>query len=174
MFTDLSARSCIERRRRWKSPVSVHADDRRGPTDRGAQARAATQRANSIGWCVARAGALREGQNTPNIRSNKGLHPPVAPYNPRIPSIQASERLRCSQQVAASDRRFRIGILKPPIPGRAKRSSLRQLAVSRILAQSPKTLRHRGAALPEAHPAADRCPSAARAREAPGEPGARC
>lgn len=30
MFTDLSARSCIDRRRRWKPPVSVYADGRRG------------------------------------------------------------------------------------------------------------------------------------------------
>jgi hypothetical protein len=39
MFTDLSARSCIDRRRRRKSPVSVYADNRRGPTHRGPQVR---------------------------------------------------------------------------------------------------------------------------------------
>ena len=87
--------------------------------------------------CMLARGRSREGQTAPNIPSNKGLHPPAAPVQSPNSSIQASQRLRCSQQVAASDRPFRVGILKPPIPGRAKRSSLRQLAVSRILAQSP-------------------------------------
>ncbi len=44
--------------------------------------------------------------------------------------VQGSQRLRCTQQVAASDRPLRAGILIPAIAGRAKRSSLRQLAVS--------------------------------------------
>jgi hypothetical protein len=69
--------------------------------------------------------------------SNKGLTPARSRVQSPNSRIQASQGLRCSQQVAASDRPFRVGILKPPIPGRAKRSSLRQLAVSRILAQSP-------------------------------------
>src|SRR5664279_5541129 len=68
MFTDLSARSCIYRRCRWISPVSVYADDRRGPTHRGEQARAATQRANPIGWCEGLArGRSGKGQTAPNI-----------------------------------------------------------------------------------------------------------
>jgi hypothetical protein len=89
MFTDLSARSCIDRRGRRKSPVSVYADDRHGPTQQRTQARAAAQRANSIGWCDGLHGALREGQTVPKIPSNKGLHLPSAPYNPRIPGFKA-------------------------------------------------------------------------------------
>src|SRR5712692_4211153 len=57
-------------------------------------------------------------------------------------NIQVSQKLPCSQQVAASDRPFRIGILETTIQGRAKRSSLRQLAISRILAQSPYYQQH--------------------------------
>src|ERR1039457_1945566 len=76
MFTDLSARSCIDRRRRRKSLLFVDAEDRRGPTHPGAQARAGSQRANSIGWCGGSHGALREGQTAPKIPSNKGLHLP--------------------------------------------------------------------------------------------------
>ena len=130
MFTDLSALSCIDRRRRRKSPVSVDAVDRHGPTHRGTQARAAPQLANSIGWYDGSHGAIREGQTAPKIPSNKGLHLPSAPVQSANSSIQGFQRLRCSQQIVASDRPFRTGILKPAIPGRAKRSSLRQLAVS--------------------------------------------
>ena len=79
MFTDLSARSCIDRRGRPKSPVSVYADDRHGPTHQRTQARAAVQRANSIGWCGGLNGALREGQIALKIPSNKGLQLLSAP-----------------------------------------------------------------------------------------------
>jgi hypothetical protein len=68
-FTELSASSCIDRRRRWKSPASVYADGRRGPTYRVAQARSATQRANSIGWGDGSPMALRESQTVLNIPS---------------------------------------------------------------------------------------------------------
>ena len=129
MFTDLSARSCIDRRGRRKSPVSIYADDRHDPTHQRTQARAAVQRANSIGWCGDSHEGLREGQIAPKIPSNKGLQLLSAPEQPANSSIQGSQRLRCSQQVTASDRPPTAGILRPPIPGRAKRSSLRQLAV---------------------------------------------
>jgi hypothetical protein len=138
MFTDLSARSCIDRRGRRKSPVSVHADDRHGPTHQRTQARAAAQRANSIGWCDGLHGALREGQTVPKIASNKGLQLPSASVQSANSSIQGSQRLRCSQQVAASDRPLRAGILMSAITGRAKRSSLRQLAVSPNSRAEPK------------------------------------
>ena len=62
MFTDLLALACIDRRRRRKSPVSVHADDCHGPTHQRTQARAAAQRANSIGWCDGLHGALRKAK----------------------------------------------------------------------------------------------------------------
>ena len=111
-------------------PFSVYADDRHGPTHRGTQARAAAQRASSIGWCDGSHGALRKGQTALKIQSNKGLPLPSAPVKSANSSIQGSQKLRRSQQVAASDRPFRAGILKPAIPGRAEGSSLRQLAVS--------------------------------------------
>jgi hypothetical protein len=130
MFTDLSARSCIDRRGRRKSPVSVYADDRHGPTHQRTQGRAATQRAKSIGWCDGLHGALREGQTAPKIPSNKGFTAAISPLQSANSRIQGSQRLRCSQQVDASDRPLGAGILMPAIPGRAKRSSLRQLAVS--------------------------------------------
>src|SRR5450759_3501145 len=38
MFTDLSAGPCRDRHRQRESPVFVCADDRRGPTPRGAHA----------------------------------------------------------------------------------------------------------------------------------------
>jgi hypothetical protein len=91
---------------------------------------AAAQRANSIGWCDGSHAVFREGQTASKIPSNKGLHLPSSPVQSANSSIHGSQRLRCSQQVAASDRPFRAGIPKPAIPGRAKRSSLRQLAVS--------------------------------------------
>jgi len=91
MFTDLSARSYIDGRRRRKSPVSVYADDRRGPTHQGAQARAATQRANSIGWGEAPHGGPQEGQTAPSMLSNKGLRPPVPLYNPEFQYSSLSE-----------------------------------------------------------------------------------
>ena len=67
MFTDLSARSCVHRRRRGEISRSVYADDRRGPVHRGAQARAATHRANSIGWWEALHGGAPKGQITHNM-----------------------------------------------------------------------------------------------------------
>ena len=50
-----------------KSPVSVYADDRHGPARQRTQARAAAQRAKSIGWCDGLHGVLREGQTVPEI-----------------------------------------------------------------------------------------------------------
>jgi hypothetical protein len=91
MFTELSAHSCIDRRRRRKSPVSVYAHERHGPTHQRTQARAATQRANSIGWCDGLHGALREGQTVPKIPSNKGLQLPSAPVQSANSTIQGSK-----------------------------------------------------------------------------------
>ena len=138
MFTDLSARSRIDRRGRRKSPLFVYADDRQGPTHqrrkRGQQLSAPTQSDGTM----ARTGALREGQTNPKILSNKGLQLPSAPVQSANSSIQGSQRLRCSQPVAASDRPLRAGILMPAIPGRSKSSSLRQLAVSPNSRSEPK------------------------------------
>ena len=91
MFTELSAHSCIDRRRRRKSPVSVYAHERHGPAHQRTQARAATQRANSIGWCDGLHGALREGQTVPKIPSNKGLQLPSAPVQSANSTIQGSK-----------------------------------------------------------------------------------
>jgi hypothetical protein len=63
MFTDPSARSFTDRRRRRKSPVPAYGDDRRGPAHRAAQAQVATQCANSTGCCEA---SLRGAPGRPN------------------------------------------------------------------------------------------------------------
>src|ERR1035441_3345811 len=78
---------------------------------------------------MAGTGALREGQTARRCRQIRGYscHKPL--YNTRIPVFKAL-RDCASQQEAASDRPLRAGILMLAIPGRAKRSSLRQLAVS--------------------------------------------
>jgi len=83
-----------------------------------------------------RTGALRIGQTAPNIPSNKGLRQSAARYNPRIPGPTLLEIALFS---AGSDLRSAVQRRnpKPPIPGMAKRPSLRHLEVSRILAQSP-------------------------------------
>ena len=105
-----------------------------GERKRGQQLSAPTQSDRAM----ARTGRSREGQTAPKIPSNKGLHLPSAPVQSANSSIQGSQRLRCSQQIVASDRPFRAGILKPAIPERAKRSSLRQLAVSPNSRAEPK------------------------------------
>ena len=64
MFTDLSARSCIERRRRWKSSLAVYADDRHGPTHRGAQARGSNS-ARQLKRMVCRLARGRSGKAKP-------------------------------------------------------------------------------------------------------------
>jgi hypothetical protein len=52
-----------------------------GERKRGRQLSAPTQ----SDWCEASNGMLGEGEAAPNMSSNKGLRPPVAPCNPRIP-----------------------------------------------------------------------------------------
>jgi hypothetical protein len=86
MFADLSARSYIDRRRRWKSPVAVCADESAvvrqiGERKRGRQLSAPTQ----SDVVKPRTGALGEGQTAVNMPSNKGLRPPAALHNPCIP-----------------------------------------------------------------------------------------
>ena len=99
------------------------------PTNQRTQAWAAAQRASSIGWCDGLHGTLWEGQTVPKIPSNKELQLPSARVQSANSGIQGSQRLRCSQQVADSDRPLRAGILMLAMPGREKRSSLRQLTV---------------------------------------------
>ena len=137
MFTDLSARSCVHRRRRGETSRSVYADDRRGPVVRGAQARAATHRANSIGWWEASHGALRKAKSPITCCKIVGY---VSQQLRTIAEFQYSGLSETALFTAGSCLRSAVQGRnpKPPIPGRAKRSSLRQLAVSRILAQSQK------------------------------------
>jgi hypothetical protein len=129
ILTDLSAHSCMDRRRQQKSHVFVCADERRGPTHRGAPTAAAVQRAKSIGWQDGSYRALREGKAASKIPSNKGVTPAISPVQSANSSIQGSPRLRCSQ-TATSDPPIRAWIRTPAIPARPRRSSLRQLAVS--------------------------------------------
>ena len=64
MFTDLSGRFSIERRRRWESHVSAYSDDRRGPTVRGAQARGRNS-ARQLERTVCRSSRGRSGKTKP-------------------------------------------------------------------------------------------------------------
>lgn len=92
-----------------------------------------------MGWCDGSPGAFQDGQTVPMILLNKGLDlPPPG----TIREVQYSRLLglRCFQQVTASDRPCRAGILSPAIPGRAKGSSLRQLAVSTNSRAEPKNV----------------------------------
>src|SRR5215831_4663071 len=81
-------------------------------------------------------GALWRDQTPPNGPSTKGFRPPGAPYNARIPGFAPFGYLHAVQQVAASNRPFKVGSQKLPIPGRPNRSNPRQFVISRILAQS--------------------------------------
>ena len=131
MFTDLSARSCIDRRRRQKSPVSVygrrtamvqHITERK----RGQQLSAPTQ---SDGWDGLH-GTFREGQITPKIPSNKGLQLAISPRT--IREVQYSRLSETALLSADSCLRSAVQGRNPKasVPGWAKLSSLRQLAVS--------------------------------------------
>ena len=137
MFTHLSARSRIDRRGRRKSPLFVYADDRQGPTHqrrkRGQQLSAPTQSDCAMAY-TGRSGKAKPPRRYCKI-TGYGCHQLGTIREFRI---QGSQRLRCSQQVAASDRPLTAGILIPAIPGRAKRSTLRQLAVSPNSRAEPK------------------------------------
>ena len=68
MFTDLSARSCLDRRPRRKSPVSVYADDRSmvqhiGERKRGQQLSEPTQSDGAMA-CTGRSGKARPPEDT--------------------------------------------------------------------------------------------------------------
>jgi hypothetical protein len=140
MFTHLSARSRIDRRGRRKSPLFVYADDRQGPTHqrrkRGQQLSAPTQSDCAMAY-TGRSGKAKPPRRYCKI-TGYGCHQPGTIREFRI---QGSQRLRCSQQVAASDRPLTDGILIPAIPGRAKRSTLRQLAVSPNSRAEPEMFR---------------------------------
>ena len=130
MFTDLSAHCCIDRGRRRKPSFRLRRRPPRSGTSGMCKRRQEAPRASSIGWCDDPHGALREGQTAPKVPSNKGLHLPSAPD-----TIREFQYSRLSENALLSvgsclRSAFRTVILKPTVPGRAKHSSLRQLAVS--------------------------------------------
>ena len=130
MFTDLSAHCCIDRGRRRKPSFRLRRRPPRSGTSGMCKRRQEAPRASSIRWCDDPHGALREGQTAPKVPSNKGLHLPSAPD-----TIREFQYSRLSENALLSvgsclRSAFRTVILKPTVPGRAKHSSLRQLAVS--------------------------------------------
>ena len=130
MFTDLSAHCCIDRGRRRKPSFRLRRRPPRSGTSGMCKRRQEAPRASSIRWCDDPHGALREGQTAPKVPSNKGLHLPSAPDT--IREFQYSRLSENALLLVGSCLRsaFRTVILKPTVPGRAKHSSLRQLAVS--------------------------------------------
>src|SRR5277367_4530685 len=98
--------------------VVRHIGERKAP--------AATEHANSTGWCEASHGALREGQTAPNMRQIRGYGRQQLRTIPEFPLFKPLRDCAVLRHGVTSDRRFRVGIVRPPIPGRAKRSSLRQ------------------------------------------------
>jgi hypothetical protein len=129
---------CIARRRHrkiarfrlcWRPP--------RSDTLGSVSSRAAAKRANSVGWCSGLGRGVLGSQLAPKIPSNKGFTPASRPR-----TIREFQVFRSSEDALLSTggclrSAANAGILKPAFPRKAKRSSLRQLVVSRILVQSP-------------------------------------
>ena len=141
MFTDLSARSCIDRRRRQKSPVSVYG--RRTPwsnTSPNASAGSSSARQLNRMGAMACTGRSGKAKSPRRYRQIRGYSLPSAPVQSEKSSIQGSQRLRCSQQIAASDRPFRAGILRPACQDGQSSQVSANWRFLRILAQSPKSL----------------------------------
>ena len=84
--------------------------------------------------CARRSG---KAKRSPSYRQIRGYGLPRAPVQSANSSIQGSQRMRCSQQVAASDRPLRAGIPRPAIPGRQNAQVPANWPFLRILAQSP-------------------------------------
>jgi hypothetical protein len=139
MFTDLSARSCIDRRRRQKSPVSVYG--RRTPwsnTSPNASAGSSSARQLNRMGAMACTGRSGKAKSPRRYRQIRGYSLPSARVQSEKSSIQGSQRLRCSQQIAASDRPFRAGILRPACQDGQSSQVSANWRFLRILAQSQK------------------------------------
>ena len=131
MFTDLSARSCIDRRRRQKSPVSVYG--RRTPwsnTSPNASAGSSSARQLNRMGAMACTGRSGKAKSPPKILSNQGLQPAISPRT--IREVQYSRLSETALLSADSCLRSAVQGRNPKasVPGWAKLSSLRQLAVS--------------------------------------------
>ena len=91
---------------------------------------------SSIGWSAGSHGGAPRRPNRPEHTVKEGVTPASSPRT--IPELRYSSLSEPALFSAGS--RLRSAVQgrnpKPPIPGRTKRSNLRQLAVSRILAQS--------------------------------------
>jgi hypothetical protein len=136
MFAGLSAQSCTVRRRRQKSPLPPMLPTARSDTSGSTSARAADQNVNSMRSCDGFHGASRDDKTVLMRLLDKGLH---------LPSLRVPSAIPLFKALAGSGGNYLSSTVQTrnseaSHPRKVKRSTPRQLAVSRILAQSHKLL----------------------------------